>query len=763
MASELTEWYGQQYLEAAGLKGVEYGPKMAEYISKFPHPPNATVSGLPTPSGRFRMRMFLSLKLRYPLGAVNYECVAMTAQIVGRQSDNPPHAKYSYIYWRQDADAPEYIVVAPTYESRDGEYRPRLFTMANFDKIYDRYSEILSVAEAEILDLVKLNHLRLQCLVFPHSVAESRVDYVNSSRLMIRALAMGLLVDGAAYKNGYLPFHYNVQYVEVLKRIYGWRPTLLATAFNPKMAQMRIDVSRGKLGAGLFDLSAGKKLVPMTAGALMNPTDLGLASWRELALSQAASDLVVNFICGGFAIHGAWALVQGIDEGAFENEAMLELYARSRRTDVVMSSIREARRGLAGESANDRQIGALNADLYRSLEYAQKYCRLSSTGLLHIMEHVGNTLETWPAMIRRTKVVWPVLLDTFGKDRIFTRMLFDLCYAAQCLHTKIGAAHTDLHVNNMTLYMWGSIAEIGKEGDKAVFADLYENPIVAFVTGPRGEADTYMLPATGTTACIIDFSRAILGPGFRDRLDEAQASSVYRDQSDRALRALARYAGRVVKDNQAVIRAAIIAKFETVFPILCAVDFIAIGRNVGELFDAIAKHTREDGDTREIACWPGAVPECRRLEQFAENWMLEQLHALVDAAGQNIAYAAPPFPGDAVLAEMFAKWRFPSWVADPAQSDRAALVDAYNYTRPLQYSSHDYARFPPWAQLAEIEKHLGSVKMEDLFERGVEPFLASLEESTLLQDVSAEARAAEAKIDGPPPPVDPLWAPRDHY
>jgi hypothetical protein len=308
----------------------------------------------------------------------------------------------------------------------------------------------------------------------------------------------------------------------------------------------------------------------------------------------------------------------------------------------------------------------------------------------------------------------------------------------------------------MTFYRWGSDRKLG-----APTAPYYDDPVVAYVAGPRGEADTYVFPAAGSSACIIDYSRCILGPAFRGRLEEGRspqyATNFYRDQVNRVMRALHRYAPEYVAAHQNAIKSAVLANLEAVFPALCAVDFIAIGANLGALLEAEARAV-DPGEARPFRVHPRAIALARQLEEAGRELLITGLHGLVNAAG---ARAPPPaFPGAAALERVFGEWLFPRWAArEPGRVRTAQLVDAYNYGNAMRWRGDDYAAYPPWARLDEIERHLGTYRLTDLFgpDFDVERFLAALRPGARIEVLAAQARAAQERLDGKPISTASSW------
>lgn len=101
----------------------------------------------------------------------------------------------------------------------------------------------------------------------------------------------------------------------------------------------------------------------------------------------------------------------------------------------------------------------------------------------------------------------------------------------------------------------------------------------------------------------------------------------------------------------------------------------------------------------------------------------------------------------------------PRWAARaPGRIRTAQLVDAYNYNNDMdRYSGSDYAKYPPWGRLDELERHLGEYKLTDLFERGVEPFLAALRPGARVEVIAEQIRARQEKLDGKPVSAASSW------
>jgi len=743
--SDLAEWYASQYAGAVGLSDVEGGARFKQFVEQFPLRSDSPTAAYPM-TGRQRMSNFLSLKLRYPLGAAGYTCLAMAAK-VGEHAAN-----YAYAYWRRghERGGPEYICVSPTFDSRDGEYRRRFIRYPVFAAACDKLVKSLAPFEEATLAMVGDRRLELKSVAYPEESAEGIIGNADELRLPVVAFAVALLLDLFETERGMLMAHTSAAYSALMRTIAAEQPSLvkLSTA-NVLNIDALTMLRRGS--QDIATVQCGQKIVPMFVREVVQAADYNLAVWRELAVSRLAGDLVLNYVSPSFAFYNQWTYIEGADPALFENAAMEERYVRGSAVAEAARSLREARRTL-GSAQQNYHTEALSAQLYESLEYAQSFLLMSPIALVHTMEDVGWALRSLSAYVRRAPTQWPAAEDAFADADMATRHLFEFAYGAHCLHTKVGAAHTDLHGNNLTFYMWGLADREKADGKTVTYEPFYDDPVVAYVTGPRGEADTYVFPAAGDSGCIVDYSRCILGPAFRPHLEEGRspryATNFYRDQVNRVMRTLFRYASSYVERHQEAIKATVLANFEAVFPILCAVDFIAIGRNVGAaLHEAISQ--ADEGELRPFKVSRAALELAARLEVAAQEVFITGLHDLAESAGARRQMRTPDFPGPALFEKVFGEWLFPRWAArEPRRVKTAQLVDAYNYNNPLRHSGADYAKYLPWARFDEIERHLGEYKLTDLFERGVEPFLEALRPNARVEVIAERLRAAQEKRDG---------------
>jgi hypothetical protein len=690
----VSEWFREQLREQLRLEAIEGGEPFRRALASFPVLTGVKAAPTPLTGGLRYMSRFLKTRMRFPIGHEGYSCVVLGLKTRRARSI------YGLALWRSGAEAgdPEYICASPTFESRDGEYRYRLVGFAAFAAAFAELAGPLAPFEDAILAEVGRGRLELTATAYPDRAAPDLVEACERLRLPVIALAALLAIEAAPYADQIIVEHTNVAFVKCFQDIIEAAPKLEEASRVIWDTEALVAVLLGFItgtpaNTNRYEPEQGVKVVPMILREVMQPFDLNLAAWREASITQVASDLSLNLITPSFGVFGGWTYVEGTDAGLFENRAMAEKFARGAAAAGAAEGLREARRRLEAAPPGFRARD-LGARLYETIEYAQSHLVLSEVAMLFAQEHVGITLGSAPLFARRDPFARPALRDFAATRDGAARLLFEWAYAAHCLHAKAGVAHCDLHENNLTLHIWGSssaavpasLRESGKGGRAREAPPIYgaATPVTFFVTGERGELDTFVFPTSGLGGYIIDYSRAVLGPAYRPRLeaghDPLYASNFYRDQVNRAMRVLHRYSKDFVQRNQEALKAVAIADFGALFPVLCAVDFIAVGAAFASALEKAAARDQAERDParpglgtegrhlRPLAVDPAAVDLARLLEKAGREALVA---GLLDLVGGGRAAAPPPWPGESVLPKVFGRWRYPRWV-ERTQAERLA-------------------------------------------------------------------------------------------
>ncbi len=241
------------------------------------------------------------------------------------------------------------------------------------------------------------------------------------------------------------------------------------------------------------------------------------------------------------------------------------------------------------------------------------------------------------------------------------------------------------------------------------------------------------MDADGVTACIIDYSRSVLGPGPASRPGACDTDA----QWPVITRLFRRYAPGITDD--ALLLKLAKAPCGEVFGLLCAVDYIAIGASLKAVAAEAANHRPEPGEKRPFVVAPGMAAMASRVEEISRAYLVAGLQRM--ARGEQ---SLGPSLWKLLCSEMFAPWRAETRAAG---HNNLAIADAYNFTNELTYSGTDYARFPPWARLDEIQKRLGGRPLTEVIPQGETPLLESMLPKVRPEVVAEEARQELATLD----------------
>ena len=779
------DWYHSQYIESVDLFNSNFSTNFLSFIEDFPVKYEQGGESLQYPiTGRIRMGSFLFLKFKYPLAIDGYTCCVINAEI------HKANSHFAYLYWRkgtEDLD-PEYVCLGPTYESRDGEYRKRFIKWEIFNIAFNYHTKDLHEFEEAVSTMLADSTLELNMTFYP---AEPKIiRHYQHSRLPIKLFAYLLALDLWEFSTSLLMAHTHPEYIKLISNIGHDFPQLIKKSkefqyktienFN-KIKDINYITLKFEKHSENIEVQCGQKIVPMFQQEIIQFEDYNLSVWRETLIQQHISNLVINFICPSFPIYNQWTYIEDVNFELFENNAMADKYARGTAMERSVSDLRNARKSI--DSTIDLQnyhTEEFNANIYEDIEYAQSHLIMSNIALLHTMEDVGWTLHSINDFINKPLVKLPQVAKIFREDTY--NYIFNYVYAAHCMHTKMGIVHSDIHSNNLTFNLWALANENIYKNGKVSFHQYYKNPVTVYATSYKDE-DIYIFPTTGITATIIDFSRSIIGPDFRPKLEKNKtpqiATNFYRDQVNRVMRALNRHAPSFVEKNQEAIKAAVIGNFELIFPVLCCIDFIAIGSTLIEYFertnretvsggakkssktkklDKSSKTKKSDKSSKTASIQSDAlrsgqhvnVQFCTKIKELGQELLITGLSTIVDQIKNiNETKINIEYPGFKML-KLFEEYNLINFKQKYTNnfnhtSDVYAVTDGYNYNNDVKYSGTEYAKFPPWGQLSEIEKQLGKYKMEDVLESNIEKFLQSIKKNVHISIISEQARMESEK------------------
>jgi hypothetical protein len=715
VASPFVQWVYDTYYAHLKTGGLEGSKEFREFIESMDS------ESFPLSAGA-RVQAFHIIKFNYPLRTSGYSVGVFSARVISPTSQEISSTIYAYAYWPKESSAltPEYACISPTFRSQDGEYRERFLWGPQLEKNYAANEEILGVLEDQVTRMLAEGKLDVNVDFYGSDEPDILRRGCEDSRLKLRLFIGALIMDARDAVHGRLQNHVNSNYTAFMRTMHGMVLKHLNKIGAAETVKLQNVFRSGKNSS--LRARCGQKVAPLTLREAMNIGDLGHGPWREARVARWAGDLVINGIAPMFPIYNNWTIISS-DRHMFENEPMYRKFERGDLAEKAAAHLREARKTMAPLVA-DFRAQQFDAHMYETIVYAQESLVLSDSAICSVDEHVGPTIGSLPAIARKSRSVAPAICRFFESGEMQERYLFDLCYGAHVLHTRVGVVHGDLHVNNMTLFEYAHRFHAEHRGKDVVYSEICPNPVVAYVIGDAGEADTYVFPHDGSFACLIDFSRATLGPSALARAARERGLEGFgRSQAARALRILNHYIPNHVQPRQEKIKGLLLAEPAAMFELIAAVDFIAIGRNIAFLLGQVRDAEPEADDLRRfsVAAEGGAL--AAEVERHATEFLLEGLATLEHGGRRS---RRPPV-GETIIRRVFEHRGFAAWAAARADAE-ATLVDIYRATAPLSYSADEYETFPPWAKFEELEKHLDGSKITSSVTAGrtSRPFLESL-------------------------------------
>jgi hypothetical protein len=251
------------------------------------------------------------------------------------------------------------------------------------------------------------------------------------------------------------------------------------------------------------------------------------------------------------------------------------------------------------------------------------------------------------------------------------------------------------------------------------------------------------------------------------------ASNFYRDQANRIIRVFNLYAPSFLEKNQETIKAIIIENYELIFPVLCCIDFIAISNVLIEYFTQSSeiqsskiqsskiqssknKHSNKHSSKKNTHTKHSSTPKeskiakkdaekyiafCKKIKDLSQELLITGLSDIINHNTEKVDY-----PGFQML-KFFEEFNFINF--EKNNKKNIEITDGYNYNNSVQYSGTEYAKFPPWGQLSEIEKHLGNYTLTEILGPNIEHFLQSIKKNVHISIIAEKAKLDDVQDEQP--------------
>uniref|UniRef100_A0A6C0LJD5 Protein kinase domain-containing protein n=1 Tax=viral metagenome TaxID=1070528 RepID=A0A6C0LJD5_9ZZZZ len=607
-----------------------------------------------------RMMTFINLKYTLSMKTSGYTYVPF------RLNDKKTSIIFAVIYFLDDI--PKFVCMSPTYISTKGEFRDGFIEYSQLEYVFNNYSKELIPIENHVRDKLSKGQILLEYEFYP----ESKIIDEDISMLGFKLLIGSLYLLLYKRYNNQIQIHTDKLYLEALKDI----DKIDIKNYNKDIYNF--------LFKGNLERPYGQKLIPLSVGEAIKINNISYSSWRELFISYATSDMVINGISPNFAISANWSYIEGADKDMFDNPPIKEKYIQNEEVIKVISKLKELYRN----SENIFGMDVQREKIYDTITNLSSYKLLSNIAIARIDEFAGATIGTIPYAVKNADVMPKKYKLFLSNVTVFDKVIFDLFYACHVLHKKIGVVHLDLHLNNITIL------------DDTLVSSGHTMYIL------NGQQETYFFPYEGFYGTVIDFSDAVVSEKFLDFTDKYTTIDSFENIIDREkdyifdkLSSMLLY----VKKNKDKVKGKIISDYNLMFKAFSAIDFVSISKNIRMMLE------RDLGDyvSKDI------IRRITELENISLEHLLSSIQDVVD--GRNVEDVK--FVGDILLPKFFEKYTY----ENIDNLNDIKIINIYNFNSVWRHSGVSYEQFPVWAKKDYIEKKFGKKKADEIFGRLVLP------------------------------------------
>jgi len=708
---EIVRYHHNEYLKLLNLDSID-NRTLREYLKSFKYDQL---------SHKSRLGNIQILKYSYQLSRTSTVVACFKATL------DQTSCIYAYLYSLYDPKSKNspvefgYVCHGPTLTSQDGEHRSRFILWTQYIQLMEVYPDVVELVEEKILAEMVEGRLSFHVdfyypIRFRHSKRKFE-DMVNESRAAIYLFILCWLYDTHSIHYKINENHMNPAYYKIFTQLSDIRllkniesiferriPTGYA-GFKESMTKYYEDIKN--INSWLSIVQCCQKIFPLSALEAARTDDINFNVWREIYITNLASNLVLNLISPSFPFINDWFYIQNAHPGLFDNIAMYDKYVHSEIAAEISAQLRRADK--YNYVNNDLQAGPISNKFYRlskqiqkAIVYADSEIRLTDLAVCMTSEYVGRTLLDIPNLLVRDEL--PLAYKFLFSDYdVFAKHIFEFIYSLYCMNEKIGTIHGDLHTNNctiMTLYIM--LDSSGKE--------MYiERPHVAYVIGN----ECYALKHYGLISMIIDFSRAIIGDYTRIEHEFSRrfAESYFKEQRVRLMYSVYQYYPQIIDKYRDQIDSLLLGNFRLMFKIFSAIDALAVGNN----FLTILEDKNFTSGRLTVA--PKARSLVQKVIKRAEDLLVENIHAAI--SGQISSADEIEWPNLVILKDVFSAWKL-----TPERMKEINIVDVFNFNNEIIYEIEDV---DTWGPLISLHKTVELRKKYNIdtseYNKAIEHFL----------------------------------------
>lgn len=673
------------------------------------------------------------LKYIYPFSKTNniVSCFKFTLN-AGTGSGigtSPITAIYGYLYSRFINGNIEhlYVCTGPTFTSQDGEYRGRMIPWAQFARIFTENAALYSRVEEAIVRRLESAQMTYHVDFYvPDNIdaipdVQLKLDkFVNEQRLAVKYHILCWIVDMHEIHTNSQPNHINPAYSKIIYQHddIDLLTTIIAEVGIKKYIVLKNQITWLDLGLPhkdiLKDISCGQKLFPVTSSEMTRINDINYPIWREIYATTMAGNMVLNLISPTFPVIGTWFYVANTDASIFDNEAMHLKYQHSEVAQEIDDGLRTVDSlNYDKETRNilSNKFLRLSKSVHATIQYANENIKIVDTSICMTMAYAGRTLRDTPKLIAGREITHGSEQIFSSKD-VFAKHMFEYMYGIVCMNTKMNTIHSDLHLNNVTMFRLHNFLHWPAQTSRGGI-NYQDNFYVVYALTDR----SYIFPHFGVFSTIIDFSRAVLGgkQQIEHEFGILYTELFLSEQTARFMVAIRKNLPWLVEKYEDGIIKLLNDNFLLAFKILTAMDAYTLMYGLRAMLETEPLFKSTGGTPAKVALAPEAIPLVNKLASAAKNLLLRNF--------QNAINGTITHPDDIEWPNMeILLANFNDYILGDSQMNDSNVVvcDIFNYNNEVNNSFIDPQL---WGPLVDAS---GEVELRKQYGIGADPIVTHM-------------------------------------
>ena len=573
-----------------------------------------------------------------------------------------------------------FYCVSPSLLSQDGEYRNKFLFYIRFSNFLNENRKLFEVIEKIMIHKIEKDDLSLE---YEHFFPQVEFEYlgesldnqiINDNLLMIffgvfwlleiHNIKLGLQENHINPKFNQLFFSHLAddmkEYDAIVKRFgVAYINNVIEELYYPGYRQF--NVNKNIISSKQM---MGQKLRPLNVGEVQKPFNILYDPWREMYLHILTNSLLVNYICPSFAVFVDWIYIKNSKKGLFDNEQQYQKLDYSERALAITRKLREAQRVTYLREKKSKKFlntlfETLNDKIEDPVEYVKSFLLMSNVTLGFITENVGRTFYDLP-YLSKIKYWTDAVGDLLNRYEIFSKYIWDICYAILCINVKLGMTHSDLHLNNVTINDLDGLAKS-------------KNPTVMY----QVMGYWFKFPTKGPYAYIIDFSRGTIHPRNIEKYPHFKNRDEYEkfifDQNIRMIEAYEASFPTFVKIHFEKIRDMIENNFDKFYMLYSAIDIYNFCSKLGKYL----------ADNKTIS---ENLSLLNKIVKIAERILTVMMLKLINNPDLEIEW-----PLFTIMKECFSE----NIVPTGQKNDGDDIIDIWTLDKPLKYGLDKYESWNP--------------------------------------------------------------------